>query len=161
MSFSRRIVTPLGPLAATASRAGIVRLSFDTGESARNDPSPFLDRLQTELAAYFEGSLQVFTVPLDLHGTGFHLSVWNLLSKIPYGQTRTYEDLARSLDRPGASRAVGAANGANPVAIVVPCHRVVAKDGSLGGYGGGLSAKRALLELEGALPPGERQRTLW
>lgn len=104
-----------------------------------------------QLEAYFAGELTQFDVEMRLEGTEFQLEVWAALRTIPYGQTRSYGWLARQIGRPGASRAVGAANGRNPIGIIVPCHRVIGADGSLTGYGGGLDRKRALLELEGAL----------
>jgi O-6-methylguanine DNA methyltransferase len=110
-----------------------------------------LDTVEVELRAYFAGALRAFRVPLLLAGTPFQVAVWKRLRKIPFGRTVTYDQLARALDRVGAQRAVGHANGANPLAIVVPCHRVVGTDGTLHGYGGGLWRKRRLLELEGVL----------
>ena len=102
----------------------------------------------TQILEYLEGKRTRFDVPLDLRGTDFQVAVWNGLLSIPYGETRTYQDLARQLGRPRAVRAVGAANGANPLALVVPCHRVVASGGRLGGYGGGLELKARLLAME-------------
>jgi len=104
-----------------------------------------------ELEEYFAGSRRQFTFPLDLRGTDFQLACWRALVLIPYGETRSYADIARVVGKPNAFRAVGMANNRNPVAIVVPCHRVIASDGTLCGYGGGLDVKRKLLELEGAL----------
>jgi len=104
-----------------------------------------------ELEEYFAGSRREFGFALDLRGTEFQLSCWRALLAIPYGETRTYADIARAVGRPQGFRAVGMANNRNPVAIVVPCHRVIASDGTLCGYGGGLEIKRKLLELEGAL----------
>jgi O-6-methylguanine DNA methyltransferase len=104
-----------------------------------------------ELEEYFAGDRKSFTFPLDLRGTEFQIACWRALLPIPYGETRTYADIARAVDRPNGFRAVGMANNRNPVAIVVPCHRVIASDGTLCGYGGGLEIKRKLLELEGAL----------
>jgi O-6-methylguanine DNA methyltransferase len=104
-----------------------------------------------ELEEYFEGSRREFTFPLDLRGTEFQLACWRALLAIPYGETRTYADIASAAGKPNAFRAAGMANNRNPVAIVVPCHRVIASDGTLCGYGGGLDIKRKLLELEGAL----------
>jgi methylated-DNA-[protein]-cysteine S-methyltransferase len=101
-----------------------------------------------QLMAYFAGKLREFRLPLEMKGTDFQLRVWNLLLQIPYGETRNYGDLARALGAPAAVRAVGGANGANPVAIVVPCHRVIGANGTLTGYGGGLPLKRRLLDLE-------------
>jgi O-6-methylguanine DNA methyltransferase len=104
-----------------------------------------------ELEEYFSGQRRNFSFPLDLRGTDFQLDCWRALLAIPYGETRTYADIARAVDRPQGFRAVGMANNRNPIAIVVPCHRVIASDGTLCGYGGGLEIKRKLLELEGAL----------
>jgi len=101
-----------------------------------------------QLGRYFAGERVQFTCPLDLHGTPFQLKVWNELTHIPYGETRSYSEMARAIGHPAAVRAVGAANGANPVAIIVPCHRVIGSDGSLTGYGGGLPTKAWLLALE-------------
>lgn len=106
--------------------------------------------LARELDAYFAGKLREFTVPLDLRGTAFQLRVWELLCKIPYGETRSYGEIAQALGNPRATRAVGQANGRNPVSIIVPCHRVIGSDGGLTGYGGGLHRKKALLDLEAA-----------
>ncbi len=104
-----------------------------------------------ELEEYFAGHRRQFSFALDLRGTDFQLACWRALLAIPYGETRTYGDIARAVGKPHAFRAVGRANNRNPVAIVVPCHRVIASDGTLCGYGGGLDIKRKLLELEGAL----------
>ncbi|MEJ9151386.1 methylated-DNA--[protein]-cysteine S-methyltransferase [Bacillus smithii] len=101
-----------------------------------------------ELSQYFEGQRQTFTVPVDLYGTPFQLSVWNALCEIPYGQTKSYSEIADYLQKPTSIRAVGTAIGANPVLIVVPCHRVIGKNGTLTGYRGGLEMKKQLLELE-------------
>jgi O-6-methylguanine DNA methyltransferase len=103
-----------------------------------------------ELRRYLEGESVQFSCPLDLHGTPFQISVWRELCHIPYGETRSYGEIACAIGRPSASRAVGAANGANPIAIIVPCHRVVGSNGKLVGYGGGLPTKEWLLALEGA-----------
>ncbi|MFD3941866.1 methylated-DNA--[protein]-cysteine S-methyltransferase [Streptomyces sp. NPDC058579] len=117
------------------------------------DPRPFGETVH-QLDAYFAGELTQFALPLNLIGTPFQLRVWESLCRIPYGETRTYGELAEELGNPGASRAVGLANGKNPVSIVVPCHRVVGASGSLTGYGGGLDRKRRLLAFEsGAAAP--------
>lgn len=108
------------------------------------------DDLAGQLDAYFQGDLTAFTVPLDLAGTPFQVSVWRQLQAIPYGEVRSYADVARTIGRPSAVRAVGAANGANPVPIVVPCHRVIGSSGALTGFGGGLDWKRRLLATENA-----------
>lgn len=154
------IESPLGPLVAVAGHAGLERLSFDApGGAPRSGSSddPCLARLADELGEYFAGRRRAFTVPLAPRGTDFERRVWDELRRIPCGRTRSYADIARALGDPLAVRAVGRANGANPIAILIPCHRVIASDGSLHGYGGGLDRKRRLLELEGALGAG----TLW
>lgn len=121
------------------------------GETVREAPDR-LGRVAEALEAYFEGRTRRFDLPLDLRGTPFQLAVWRELLRLPYGATTTYGAIARAVGRPGAARAVGQAVGANPVAVVVPCHRVLAAGGGLGGYAGGLGLKRRLLALEGALP---------
>ncbi len=108
-----------------------------------------LQQAMDQLRRYLRGERVEFTCPLDLHGTAFQVDVWEELFRIPYGQTHTYAEIARAIGRPSAVRAVGAANGANPVAIIVPCHRVIGSDGTLTGYGGGLPTKAWLLSLEG------------
>ncbi|MBW2065207.1 MAG: methylated-DNA--[protein]-cysteine S-methyltransferase [Deltaproteobacteria bacterium] len=105
--------------------------------------------LKRQLDEYFAGKLRQFTLPLDLRGTSFQCQVWNLLCRIPWGETRSYAQIAEALGRPRAARAVGRAVGTNPVSIVVPCHRVIGSNGALTGYGGGLERKAALLQLEG------------
>ncbi len=114
-------------------------------EDASSGP---LRKAVDQLGRYFAGERVQFTCPLDLHGTLFQLKVWNALTRIPYGETRSYAEIAREIEHPSAVRAVGAANGANPIAIIVPCHRVIGSNGSLTGYGGGLPTKAWLLDLE-------------
>ena len=109
--------------------------------------------VRQQLAEYFAGTRREFTLPLNPEGTEFQRRVWDELTRIPYGTTISYSELARRLGDPAAVRAVGRANGANPLWIIIPCHRVIGADGSLTGYAGGLEVKRSLLELEGALPP--------
>ncbi len=109
-----------------------------------------LESCRTELQEYFAGRRREFTIPLDLRGTEFQLRCWRELLRIPYGETRSYAQLAEAVGSPKGFRAVGHANGQNPIAIIVPCHRVIASDGTLGGYGGGLRIKEELLRLEGA-----------
>ena len=110
---------------------------------------PVLREARKQLEAYFAGKLRTFDVPLRLEGTPFRMRVWEQLQKIPYGQVISYGELARRVGQPNAARAVGGANHHNPISILVPCHRVIAADGTLGGYGGGLELKRTLLKLEG------------
>ena len=136
-----------------ASKSGLraVHLhSFGTPEGERNDANEWMTQAADELRRYFAGILRAFLVPLDLQGTDFQLSVWHQLVKIPFGETRSYLQVAEAIGKPKAVRAVGAANGSNPMAIIVPCHRVIGSNGKLTGYGGGLPLKQRLLELEGA-----------
>jgi len=157
------IESPLGPLVAGARGEGICLLEYtdrrkletqvDTLQrrfdaEAVPGESPHFAQLRAELAGYFAGRLRQFSVPLVAPGTPFQERVWAELLRIPYGETRSYEELARIAGAPGAQRAVGHANGLNRIAIVIPCHRVVNKNGKLGGYGGLLWRKQALLDLE-------------
>ena len=148
---------------AAATDRGIVRLEIKpgpldafldglrraSGESPVKDARPF-ELLVRELDGYFAGRLTVFSVPLDLHGTKFQMRVWRELMKVPYGEVRTYGWLAGKAGNPAGARAAGGALHNNPVPIVVPCHRIVAASGGLGGYGGGIGMKRRLLEIEGS-----------
>ncbi|MDA0563400.1 methylated-DNA--[protein]-cysteine S-methyltransferase [Streptomonospora sp. S1-112] len=148
--------SPLGPLTLVAEGVALAGL-YMAGQRHRPPQESFGPRREGLLAPvaawledYFAGRRPAFTAPLALAGTDFQRAVWRALLAIPYGATRTYAQLAADVGRPAAVRAVGAANGRNPVGIVVPCHRVVGSDGDLTGYGGGLESKRFLLELEGA-----------
>ncbi|MEU3984323.1 methylated-DNA--[protein]-cysteine S-methyltransferase [Streptomyces sp. NPDC026672] len=157
--MTRHTVTdsPYGPLTLVADEDGALRGLYMTDQRHRppeetfgpRDDTPF-GEAEEQLDAYFAGELKEFTLRLRLHGTPFQRQVWHQLTLIPYGETRTYGQLADALGNPRASRAVGLANGRNPLGIVVPCHRVVGSDGSLTGYGGGLPRKRSLLDLERA-----------
>jgi methylated-DNA-[protein]-cysteine S-methyltransferase len=141
--------SPVSPHSLTSSSAGPHPLTpSPVGRGGTND---LLNRVEAQLNEYFAGSRTTFDLPLEPSGTDFQLSVWELLRKIPYGVTTSYGELARRLGEPKASRAVGAANGANPIPIIVPCHRVVGSKGELTGFGGGIDRKRWLLEHEGAL----------
>ena len=149
----RTIESPIGPL-TLAGRGSVLtnlRMVDQTYEPSHADWSPdsgaFADAVD-QLGAYFAGELTDFDLPLDLRGTEFQQRVWEALLTIPYGQTRSYGEIAQQIGAPGAARAVGLANGHNPIAIVVPCHRVIGASGSLTGYGGGLDRKRNLLDLE-------------
>jgi methylated-DNA-[protein]-cysteine S-methyltransferase len=149
------VETPIGPLLVTSGQAAITEVLLPNTGAAAAGSSPgstpeVLRAAALELDEYFSGSRQRFTVPLAAKGTPFQVAVWNALDDIPYGQTVSYKELAASVGRPGAFRAVGQANGANPLPIFHPCHRVVAAGGHLGGYGGGLEVKRQLLALEGS-----------
>ncbi|MFD7071816.1 methylated-DNA--[protein]-cysteine S-methyltransferase [Streptomyces sp. NPDC059913] len=146
--------SPYGPLTLVAAD-GVLCGLYMTGQRHRPaeetfgapDPRPFTEPVR-QLDAYFAGELRDFDLPLRLDGTPFQREVWALLQHIPYGETRSYGELAEELGKPGASRAVGLANGKNPVGIIVPCHRVVGASGSLTGYGGGLDRKQRLLSFE-------------
>lgn len=141
--------SPVGALLVAREGDGITTISFGgrpREEWMRNDGA--FDDVREQLAAYFSKKLRVFDLPLSPRGTPFQLEVWRALREIPYGETRSYAQLARAAGRPDAVRAVGAANGTNPLPIVVPCHRVIGSNGSLTGFGGGLAAKRFLLDLE-------------
>lgn len=164
------VPSPVGTLLAGATDAGLCLLEFADrralpselagledriGSVPEMTDSPsrhrHLDHTAEELTRYFTGDLADFTVPLDLHGTPFQLDVWNQLRLIPFGRTRSYDALARALGKPGAPRAVGRANGQNRIAIIIPCHRVINKDGTLCGYGGGLQRKRWLIDHEASV----------
>lgn len=164
--------SPLGPLLAAADSRHVVLLEFTERRmlEAQFDTlrrrfktailpgeNEHLRKLKRELAEYFEGRLERFTVPLNYPGTPFQQKVWDELLKIPYGETRSYEDIARAVGSAAAVRAVGQTNGLNRICIVIPCHRVVNKDGKLGGYGGGLWRKQALLTLEQGQKPMQLQ----
>lgn len=166
--------SPVGALTLIASDVGLVAVLWENDDpdrvrldaaAARGD-HPILVQAQTQLAGYFAGTRQCFTLPLDVRGTPFQHLVWRALLDIPFGETRSYGAIARMIGRPGASRAVGAANGRNPVSIVIPCHRVVGSNGALTGFAGGIDAKRWLLDFErrrmdahpGAHPGGGQER---
>ncbi|MCB9403980.1 MAG: methylated-DNA--[protein]-cysteine S-methyltransferase [Microthrixaceae bacterium] len=159
----RVIDSPIGPLTLAGTDRALTHICMqDQAHPPADqadwieDPAGFGDVI-AQLEAYFAGELTEFDIVLDLEGTEFQKRVWAELLTIPYGQTRSYGEMARNLGKPGASRAVGLANGRNPVSIIVPCHRVIGADGSLTGYGGGLDRKTHLLDLEqrrGQLPLG-------
>jgi methylated-DNA-[protein]-cysteine S-methyltransferase len=151
--MARTVVdSPIGPLGVVVSDVGLQAVHFDSRGIRTEGSSRILTEATRQLDAYFDGGLEVFDLPLDLHGSEFHRRCWLALESIPYGQTVSYGEQARRLGLGSdAARAVGAANGQNPVPIVLPCHRVNGANGSLTGYGGGLHVKRFLLEHEGAL----------
>ncbi len=153
--FYSRTPSPAGPLFLAASTKGLVRLEFEDRVQKINpdaiqlqESKPKLAPYLKQLDEYFTGKRREFSIPLDLRGTDFQLACWNALLEIPYGETRSYRDIAQAIGHPHAYRAVGMSNNRNPVAIIVPCHRVIASSGSLCGYGGGLDIKRQLLDLE-------------
>jgi methylated-DNA-[protein]-cysteine S-methyltransferase len=158
--------SPIGPLTVIAENGAICGLYMDAqrhapavsslGKPADPEAEPFA-AVAAQLAAYFAGQLTEFDLPLATEGTGFQQRVWAALRAIPYGQTVSYGELARRIGSPAAGRAVGLANGRNPIAVVVPCHRVIGADGSLTGYGGGIDRKRFLLDLERRVAAGDRR----
>ncbi len=142
------IQTPIGAMLAKANTNGIYSLDFAENAEFRVSNNSLLVRLQAELKEYFDGKRWEFTVPLAPIGTPFQMSVWDTLRRIPCGETVSYADEARMLGRPSAVRAVANANGKNPIAILIPCHRVIASNGGIGGYSGGVWRKEFLLGLE-------------
>ena len=152
MSCYSYIESPVGTLLLTGDGKRLHEILFPNKDrrpdaTAEQRAEPFRE-VARQLTAYFEGTLQKFDLELAPQGTPFQLQVWEELQRIPYGETISYGDLAQRVGNPSASRAVGAANGRNPIPIVIPCHRVIGASGSLTGFGGGLATKRALLELE-------------
>jgi methylated-DNA-[protein]-cysteine S-methyltransferase len=146
--------SPIGPLLLAGSHLGLKLVSFAEGRRARavdpswrEDAAVFAEAVE-QLRSYFAGERIAFDLPLILEGSEFQNKVWTALRTIPYGETICYKELAERIGNPSAVRAVGAANGANPIPIVIPCHRVIGNDGSLTGFGGGLPLKKKLLQLE-------------
>lgn len=139
--------SPVGLLTVIEENGALTDLYFG-GERETPPTTPLLQETQRQLDAYFAGTLTVFDLPLAPRGTLFQQAVWQALCTIPYGEIRSYSEIAAAIDRPHACRAVGMANHENPIAIIIPCHRVVGKNGSLTGYAGGLAVKQALLALE-------------
>jgi methylated-DNA-[protein]-cysteine S-methyltransferase len=149
------VESPVGPLTIAGSRMGLHSISFGGGRPdsipVSNGRKPGLDIVEAtirQLQAYFAGKLVQFDLPLKPDGTPFQMQVWRELQTIPYGTVISYGELARRIGKPKASRAVGAANGANPIPIIIPCHRVIGSNGKMTGYAGGIHIKEALLELE-------------
>ena len=149
----RTIDSPIGKIVIEADEVAITGIHFKIIKpEAKSQGSEYLlNQCEKELSAYFEGTLKEFTVPVRADGTPFRMKVWEELRKIPYGEVSSYKDIANAIGNPKAVRAVGGANHNNPISIIIPCHRVIGADGSLTGYGGGLDAKKYLLELEGSL----------
>jgi methylated-DNA-[protein]-cysteine S-methyltransferase len=149
--------SPVGKLKLVASNEGLVAVLWQNdrpsrmrvGELVEDDEHPILLKAERQLGEYFAGKRKEFEVPLDMRGTSFQKNVWEALLAIPFGETRSYGQLAKQLGNPNATRAVGAANGRNPLSIIVPCHRVIGSTGKLTGFGGGLETKAHLLNLEG------------
>ena len=150
------MASPVGELKLVASDKGLTAILWENddpkrvrlGTLTRDDGHPVLLETGRQLAAYFAGKLEVFDVPLDFVGTDFQKQVWQALLTIPFGQTRSYAQIAEQVGSPKAVRAVGAANGKNPISIIAPCHRVIGADGTLTGFAGGLAAKACLLDIE-------------
>jgi methylated-DNA-[protein]-cysteine S-methyltransferase len=146
---SRVVATPIGDMLLVGNGEALTELLLPGSWTYEQEaPDEVLEQAAEQLDAYFAGDLRYFTLPLAPAGTPFQQQVWRMLREIPYGSTTTYVALARQLGKPNAARAVGAANGSNPIAIVIPCHRLIGSGGSLVGYGGGLERKRWLLDLE-------------
>jgi methylated-DNA-[protein]-cysteine S-methyltransferase len=158
------LASPLGKLLLTSDGEGLTGIQFPRHHPSqppaywKRDPQRFNEACR-QLRAYFAGELRDFDLPLAMAGSPFERRVWNALRKVPHGKTVSYGHIAARIGQPKACRAVGLANGKNPIPIVVPCHRVIGADGSLAGYGGGLDTKRWLLELEGVQLERRRQRT--
>lgn len=149
------IDSPLGPLQLVSDGKHLTAINFPGQQSAAADsasPDRVLRSARGQLKEYFAGQRQRFDLPLAASGTPFQESVWQALAAIPWGEVRSYRDIAHAVGKPKAVRAVGAANGRNPLPIVVPCHRVIGANGSLTGFGGGLPRKLTLLTLEGSYP---------
>lgn len=149
--------SPVGELTLVAGDEGLVAVLWENDDPGRvklgplrEEPGhPVLSDVERQLGEYFAGKLKTFSVKFHFHGTGFQNEVWQALTTIPFGETRSYAQIAAQIGRPKAVRAVGAANGRNPISIIVPCHRVVGSDGKLTGFAGGLEAKATLLKIEG------------
>jgi len=155
----RHLDSPIGVLTLVASDEGLTHVLFEDQEPVdaglpvdlpETDDHPALEAAASQLGEYFAGSRKAFDLPLDLRGTDFQKDAWRALATVPYGETRSYGEQAEAIGRPGAFRAVGAANGRNPIPVILPCHRIVGADGSLTGFAGGLDTKRRLLDLEQA-----------
>lgn len=148
--------SPVGELTLVATDKGLAAILWENDDPARvrvqakvEDPKhPVLCEAERQLKAYFAGKQTTFSVALDFDGTAFQKKVWNALLAIPFGETRSYADIAKKIGKPTATRAVGAANGRNPISIIAPCHRVIGSNGKLTGFAGGLKAKQLLLSLE-------------
>lgn len=142
---------PVGPVWLAEENGSLTHLVFSKDkelDGVNIAQTSVIKEADKQLKEYFAGRRKEFDLPLVFHGTPFQKSVWNALMKIPYGETRSYKDIAELIDNPKACRAVGLANGRNPISIIAPCHRVIGSNGSLTGYGGGLNIKQILLELE-------------
>ncbi len=157
MHVSKTMKSPVGELTLVASANGLCAILWENDRPGRvrldivaqDDNHPVLRETERQLREYFAGARSRFDLPLDFSGTAFQRAVWAALLTIPFGETRSYAQIAAQIGKPNAVRAVGAANGKNPISIVAPCHRVIGSDGALTGFAGGLAAKEALLAIEG------------
>ena len=151
--YHSKLSTPIGELLLTSNGTALTGIYLDdtTPDAVSQESDEVLSEAREQLTAYFAGTRTVFDLPLAMSGTPFQLSVWEKLNDIPFGTTISYGEQARRMDQPNASRAVGSANGRNPIPIIVPCHRVIGASGDLTGYGGGLDRKRWLLKHEAAV----------
>ncbi len=146
--FYRNVEDITGSLLLVSDGEFLIEIRFNNDENIQDSGIPILIETEKQLRQYFVGERQIFSIPLKPTGTNFQLSVWNELKEIPYGKTISYQQLAERVGDKKKSRAVGNANGKNPIPIIIPCHRVIRKSSELGGYGGGIKIKRKLLELE-------------
>ncbi len=160
MYYCKPVITPVGELTLIASDRGLAAILWQDevrrhprlSPRERDDNHPVLRETETQLREYFAGTRRVFDLPLDMDGTAFQKKVWQALLSIPFGETRSYCQIAEQIGHPAAVRAVGAANGRNPLSIVAPCHRVIGANGKLTGFAGGLTVKAFLLQLEAPQP---------
>ncbi|MDP8269452.1 MAG: methylated-DNA--[protein]-cysteine S-methyltransferase [Candidatus Tenebribacter davisii] len=146
--YYRNFMGPIGDLTLISDGHSLIEIKFGPVTNTVNSNKPILLETEKQLSEYFKKERKVFSIKLDPIGTEFQLTVWNKLLQIPYGETISYQELASRIGKKNASRAVGNANGKNPIPIIIPCHRVIRKNGSFGGYAGGLKVKKYLLELE-------------
>lgn len=168
MTFTYRFIdSPVGQLKLIAKGPALAAILWENdrpnrvllGAMSEDQGSDILNQVERQLTEYFAGTRDCFDLPLDFHGTEFQKKVWHALLTIPFGETRSYLDIAVQIGNPAAVRAVGAANGKNPISIVTPCHRVIGSSGSLTGFAGGLAAKELLLTLEGGMPQPVKKRS--
>ncbi len=152
MKHAAMYMAPWGNLYVQESNGHLQHIRTFSDADLVSEPNPFLTAVFKQLDEYFSGKRQTFDLPLVLQGTEFQVQVWKLLQHIPYGKTLSYTQMAKIYGNPKTIRAVAAANGANPILIVIPCHRVIGSNGDLVGYAGGMTAKRQLLQLEGSIP---------
>lgn len=146
--YRRTVPTPIGPFTLCSDGASITAFLPAPGDLSERD-LPLFDRAQEQLEAYFAGERRAFDLPLSPSGTPFQIAVWQALGRVEYGRTASYGEIAAAIGNPRAMRAVGGAVGSNPIPVIIPCHRIICSDGSIGGYGLGIDAKRVLMRIEG------------